>query len=267
MIRGIDHVVILVDELEAATARYRKLGFTVVSGGRHPRGTENALVCFRDGSYLELIAFWDPTDREHPFFRHLAIGPGVIAYALGAAELAGTVADLRQRGVPFGDPEPGARRRPDGAEVAWKMAFHGDDAAGELPFLIEDVTDRAVRVPGGTATEHANGSRGIARLIVAVDDLDAASSTYAGLAGSASVKQGDDAFDQRAHVAAFRVGAHRIELHEPIGSGPLTNRLAARGSGPYAVELEGTSERDILPSDSGGARLRIARRADDDTVE
>ena len=33
MIRGIDHVVILIDELEAAIARYRTLGFTVTSGG------------------------------------------------------------------------------------------------------------------------------------------------------------------------------------------------------------------------------------------
>ncbi|HEY7031705.1 MAG TPA: VOC family protein [Thermomicrobiales bacterium] len=267
MIRGIDHVVVLVDDLEAAMARYRDLGFTVVPGGRHPSATENALVCFRDGAYLELIAFWDATDREHPFFHHLATGPGLIAYALGVDDLEGTVSALRQRGVPYGDPQAGARRRPDGAEVVWKMAFHGDGATGGLPFLIEDVTDRAVRAPGGSATDHANGSLGIDRLIVAVEDVAAATETYAALVGSSPPVQGVDSFDQQARVARFRVGEHRIELHQPNGSGPLTDRLAARGSGPYAVVLEGASAREMLPSDAGGGRLRIVPRAHDDTAK
>jgi hypothetical protein len=267
MIRGIDHVVILVDELEAAMARYRDLGFTVVPGGRHPSATENALVCFRDGSYLELIAFWDASDREHPFFHHLAAGPGVIAFALGADDLEGTVVALRERGIPYGEPEAGARRRPDGSEVAWKMAFHGDGAAGGLPFLIEDVTDRSVRVPGGGATDHVNGARGIASLIVAVVDRDSDTEAYATLAGSSPVAQGDGAFDQPARVAAFTVGAHRVELREPIGGGPMADRLAARGSGPYAVVLDGTSARDIFPRDSGGARIRIAPRTNDGANE
>ncbi|MFW6075058.1 MAG: VOC family protein, partial [Chloroflexota bacterium] len=38
MIQGIDHLVILVDELERAIQDYTSLGFTVVPGGKHPRG-------------------------------------------------------------------------------------------------------------------------------------------------------------------------------------------------------------------------------------
>ncbi|HKG26535.1 MAG TPA: VOC family protein, partial [Thermomicrobiales bacterium] len=125
MIRGIDHVVILVDEIEAAMARYRELGFTVVPGGRHPSATENALVSFRDGSYLELIAFWEESDESHPFHRHRAAGPGIIAYALAADDLEETVAGLRGRGAAYSDPQAGARLRLDGVEVAWLMAFAG----------------------------------------------------------------------------------------------------------------------------------------------
>ena len=55
---SLDHIVILVDELEAAITHYEALGFTVQRGGTHADGaTHNALVGFADGSYLELIAF------------------------------------------------------------------------------------------------------------------------------------------------------------------------------------------------------------------
>lgn len=267
MIRGIDHVVILVDELEAATARFRTLGFTVTPGGRHPSGTHNALVCFRDGSYFELIAFWDATDHVHPFHRHLAIGPGIITYALAVDDLDRTVVALRQSGMRYEEPQLGARRRPDGAEVAWRMAFPVETEGLGLPFLIEDVTDRVLRVPDGKATEHANGVVGISRLLVAVGELTMAIAPYAGLATASQVRQEEADFDQPARAAELRVGAHRVELHEPWGSGPVADRLAARGAGPYAVELDGASARDIQPADSGGARLRIAPRATDDRVE
>jgi hypothetical protein len=264
MIRGIDHVVILVDELEAAMTRYRTLGFTVTPGGRHPSGTHNALVSFRDGSYIELIAFWDTTDRDHPFHRHLAIGPGIITYALAVDDLDGTVVALRQRGVRYEEPQPGARRRPDGAEVAWRMAFPVEAEGLGLPFLIEDVTDRVLRVPDGEATRHANGVVGISRLLVVVSELTTAIAPYAGLATASRVKQAGADFDQPARVAELRVGAHWVELHEPRGSGPLADQLAARGAGPYAVVLEGPSAQDVQTADSGGARLRITRRATDD---
>jgi hypothetical protein len=60
MLTGIDHVVVVIQELERAMVAYRGLGFTVVPGGRHATGTHNALVGFADGTYLELLAFREP---------------------------------------------------------------------------------------------------------------------------------------------------------------------------------------------------------------
>ena len=58
VIRAIDHIVILVTDLQTAIDDYRALGFTVTFGGEHADGnTHNALVPFADGSYFELIAF------------------------------------------------------------------------------------------------------------------------------------------------------------------------------------------------------------------
>jgi hypothetical protein len=141
------------------------------------------------------------------------------------------------------------------------MAFP-DDADGQgLPFLIEDVTDRALRVPSGDAAEHANGARGIARLILAVDDLATASAWYAGLTPPSDEADSAAAFDQPSRAAGFQIGSHRIELHEPQGDGPMTDRLTARGAGPYALALNGVIGRDIQPGEAGGARLQIAPSA------
>ena len=57
MLKGIDHFVVVVPELEAAIKSYDELGFTVVRGGKHNIGTHNALIAFGVGSYVELIAF------------------------------------------------------------------------------------------------------------------------------------------------------------------------------------------------------------------
>ena len=58
MLTGIDHIVILVRDLAAASAEHAKLGFTVTPGGAHRHGaTHNALISFADGTYFELIAF------------------------------------------------------------------------------------------------------------------------------------------------------------------------------------------------------------------
>jgi len=49
VLKGIDHIVIVVRDLDAAVTGYGKLGFTVVRGGRHPSmGTHNALVAFSE---------------------------------------------------------------------------------------------------------------------------------------------------------------------------------------------------------------------------
>jgi hypothetical protein len=64
----LDHIIILVSyqELQSLPAWIPK-NFTVTPGGRHADGkTENKLICFEDGSYIEFIAFInnDPKMRE-----------------------------------------------------------------------------------------------------------------------------------------------------------------------------------------------------------
>jgi hypothetical protein len=61
----LDHLVVLVRDLEGAIGDYGVLGFAVTPGGEHADGlTRNALIPFEDGSYLELVAFLDPEDTR-----------------------------------------------------------------------------------------------------------------------------------------------------------------------------------------------------------
>jgi catechol 2,3-dioxygenase-like lactoylglutathione lyase family enzyme len=93
VLNRLDHLVILVRDLDQAVREYEVLGFTVTPGGEHADGlTRNALIPFRDGSYLELVAFLDPEDpRENVWGwrAFLPSGGGLIDYCAASARMAG----------------------------------------------------------------------------------------------------------------------------------------------------------------------------------
>jgi catechol 2,3-dioxygenase-like lactoylglutathione lyase family enzyme len=59
MPRGIDHIVHVVRDLDAARETYERLGFIVGAENVHPWGTRNRLVQFAD-SFIELLAIPEP---------------------------------------------------------------------------------------------------------------------------------------------------------------------------------------------------------------
>jgi hypothetical protein len=192
VLRQIDHVVLVVLDLERASAEHRARGFTVTPGGEHAGGlTHNALVGFQDGSYLELIAFHDAAAArgKHSWQPVAERGGGWADFALLSDDIhadADALKDLLARPV-----ESGGRTRPDGVAVAWISAR----MRSPLPFLIQDVTLRAVRVPEGDASRHANGITGVAGLILGARDAELLTKSYARLrergAPAIDVKQSD----------------------------------------------------------------------------
>jgi hypothetical protein len=176
MIRGLDHVVLVVLDLEAAVAEHIRRGFTVTPGGEHAGGlTHNALVGFQDGSYLELLAFHDvaAAHGKHSWAPVAERGGGWADFALLSN-------DLRQDVTALGDlvarpPEEGGRQRPDGLGIAWRVAR----LERPLPFLIEDLTARELRVPGGDAAKHANKTSRIAAIVLGAMDPARVSERYA----------------------------------------------------------------------------------------
>lgn len=256
-LRGIDHLVIMFPELAQAIRRYTELGFTVTPGGEHPGGTHNALIAFVDGAYLELIAFKKP-NTAHRWWAPAQAGGGLVDFCLATSDLAGDLAAFRGAGARMGDPTPGARRRPDGYEVAWRLAIPEGSDRFQVPFLIEDVTPRAERVPG--ATKHANGVTGVDRVTVAVRDLDRLRALWAGVLGVPT--QPVDASSDEADVRArYHVGAHTLEFLRPTSrASPLAHWLATRGPAPYALALRAsTGSTATLDEPTAGARIQLLR--------
>ncbi len=173
----LDHVVLVVPDLDEAVRAHEARGFTVTPGGEHAGGlTHNALVAFADGSYLELIAFHDVRSaaaKTHRWWHVADRGGGWADFALLSDDL---VADVDALGdLVTLPPTDGGRTRPDGTRIAWRSAV----LASPLPFLIQDVTPREVRVPAAAA--HPSGAAKIARVTVGARGEAVAMSRYSRL--------------------------------------------------------------------------------------
>jgi hypothetical protein len=179
VIRGVDHVVLVTLDLDAAIAEHRARGFLVQRGGEHPGGmSHNALVGFADGSYLELFAFHDlakAREAKHSWAPVAERGGGWADFALLSDDVvadAAELGDLLTRRA-----EKGGRTRPDGVQIGWRVAR----LRSPLPFLIDDVTPRDQRVPSGDATKHPNGVAGVSSVVLGARDLATVTGAYARL--------------------------------------------------------------------------------------
>lgn len=248
MLKGIDHIVILVHDLPQAAADYTALGFTVVPGGEHTGGaTHNALVAFADGSYLELIAF-KRDEPGHRWWERHEQGGGLVDFALWPGDIAADLAVANARGAGYVGPVPGGRLRPDGLQVDWQL---GLPPSPDLPFMCYDVTPRDRRVPSGSATQHANGALGVAGITIAVGDLGQGVARYRALLGVAP-HGGQDS------TPVFHAGSAAIELVAPDFSPDVEEYLEERGDGPFALELRTSHAHTPAPQAerTHGVRLR-----------
>jgi len=226
----LDHLVVLVEELGEAVADYEEIGFRVTPGGEHADGlTRNALVPFADGTYLELVAFIDPASGQdnvwgwRPF---LETGGGLVDYCVASEDLVTDARRLEKAGFGIEGPDEGGRRLPGGEEIRWKIARIRQEGR-VLPFLIEDETPRALRVPTGPATEHPNGATGISRLLISACDAGKALESLAALID-----------DRRTRGHAFRIGPHEFVVVTADGSqNDVEQHLETSGPGPFAAEL------------------------------
>ncbi|MBI4609661.1 MAG: VOC family protein [Candidatus Rokubacteria bacterium] len=253
MLLGIDHIVVVVPDLEAAVRSYASLGFTVVPGGRHPIGTHNALIAFADGSYLELIAFYE-ANAEHRWWAPLQKGGGLVDFCMRTDDLRGDTAAFRQAGANIEDPKPLTRVRPDGYKLSWVLSIPHGPHRGVAPFLIEDETPREERVPRESV--HPNRVTGIGTVTVAVDNVATVRGWYA------AILRADGREVERAEVDAagerFVIGPHVFDFVAPRGPGsPVARWISTRGSSPYAATLTTTSgkKRSLDEAKTLGARL------------
>ena len=235
MITGIDHVVILVEDLGASMERYGALGFTVERGGQHPgAGTENALIPLADGAYLELLAVRDRLLAARHRLWQRADGriraPGEFGgFMVGTDHLDQDATRLQLAGVTLAEQRAGSRLRPDGEQVRWRLVF---PERRELPALIEDETPRAARVPA-PVRGMCLGTR-LDEVAIMVPDVRDSAAVYARLLG----RQGDGAPGARARGEAwFHTAAGGVRLFEPEAGSAARADLKHAGPGIDSATL------------------------------
>ena len=266
MATQIDHIVIAVRNLDEASRDYAGAGFNVLPGGEHTGGaTHNALVTFTDGSYFELIAFTQPDQEPNPphrWWNKLAKGEGLVDYAVLSEDLAQEAAEIQDRGAAIDGPYDGGRIRPDGQRVAWRTLRSSDSSADAgLPFIIDDLTPRPLRVPNGASSHHPGNFNGVAGLTIVVANLAEAERAYADVLGTKGEEVTSTIAGARS-ARRFSVGDHWIELVEPDATqSALRAQLETRGSGPFEITLNssGTGSEYLPDSATHGARIRIKR--------
>jgi hypothetical protein len=97
-IKGIDHVVLAVHDLDLAAETFRRLGFTLTPRGYHDFGSQNHCVMFGD-DYIEIVA----VPKPHPFNQYytdfLVRGEGLAATALKSDDAAAAAREFAAAGL------------------------------------------------------------------------------------------------------------------------------------------------------------------------
>ena len=205
MLRGIDHIVHAVRDLDAAAALYKSLGFTVGARNLHPPtwGTQNHIIQLPD-TFIELLGVADEGGMvphaphrfsfgafNRDFLRRDEGLSMLVLKGQGAAD----AEDFRAKGL--GDfalyDFEREGKRPDGStvKVAFSLAFARDAAAPDAGFF----TCQHRHPPGNfwnpEFQKHANGATGVAGVVLVANEPERHRAFMQSFAGGAAVRVED----------------------------------------------------------------------------
>lgn len=260
VIRGLDHPIIGVRDLEAARQAWRRLGFTLTPRGRHIGwGTANYCIMF-PLDYVEILGILDPDQYVHGLDRFLEQREGILGFAL-ATDDAVAAHDLMTRCGLAGEPPKALARileLPEGeARPEFRLVHPADaEAFGLRGFVCQHLSPDLVRRPRWV--EHPNGARRIAMLSIARADRDALVPRYRALLGDAAVHADSDGVTVRLDGCMLHFGAPVDGLEGGLGMAvevPALDRardLLGAAEVPFE-EAEGRI--DIAPDHATGVAL------------
>ena len=260
---GLDHVVVVVRDLERAASRWRDLGFTVSPRGTHSAhmGTGNYTIMFGD-DYVELLGVLEPTPHNAPTRARVSRREGIERAAFTTTDAAEGVAALQARGIAatgpldFGRPVdlPGG-----GSTQARFRTFDWPvDAqpAGLRLFACQHLTRDAVWI--AQLQRHPNTATRIDRVELLTDDPAAAAAGMARLIDASATRLQDGAwrvpsgggradfvFLDRDTMAARYPGAAAAA---PDGEGPATLALRVADIDRAREALRGVPAVDVSPA-------------------
>ncbi|TMR06933.1 VOC family protein [Actinomadura soli] len=255
-----DHLMIAVADLDTAAARYRGLGFDVRAGGRHHAlGTENVIIPFRAGRYIELIGVRDAVAARRRLNEGARFVELVDAYdeiplifVLRAGDLEDVRARLDSAGIAMGGPDRLSRDDPAGRAVAfsvlqpgagpWRRGFPSFIDWGDAP------------LPAAVPGDHPNGATDITALDVLVPRVEPHMRHYRAL-GFEAVAHGEE------DRGVIGLGGVELRLGGPSSGAGAAEALASHGAGVCAVRLSGNESFTAGPAVGRPFSLRLDRWA------
>jgi catechol 2,3-dioxygenase-like lactoylglutathione lyase family enzyme len=284
--RGIDHLVLAVGDLEAARRRYGDLGFTLAPPGRHPFGTANSLVQL-DEAFLELLSIAEPAaipPHEAGRFSFAAFnrdyldsGEGLSMLVLDSRDARADTAAFRQAGLVTYEPFDFSRTAelPSGeqATVGFSLAFtsHPDIESAGFFTCQQHAPEHFWRPE---YQNHENTAHTVLEICLVADRPLQFAEFLQAFAGSDEVAASDSAMEvatARGHLIvltgeafAERYGAPAPESHPlPALAGytvgvadlPVARAIVARAG---VATAEGEGRLSVLPEDAFGTVLAFA---------
>jgi catechol 2,3-dioxygenase-like lactoylglutathione lyase family enzyme len=175
-LQGIDHVVVLVRDLDKAQQAYARMGFTLTPRGFHTLGSQNHCLMF-GADYVELLA----VPKAHPAMQHftdfLAKGEGLGAIALATDDAGGLHASLAADGIAADAPLDFSRQVEGLGDARFRIVqLPPERSPGCRMFACQHFTrDMVWRTE---YQRHANGATQIAAVAVVAEDPEAAAASY-----------------------------------------------------------------------------------------
>ncbi len=169
---GIDHAVVMVRDLDAAAANWKRLGFTVSPRGTHSAkmGSGNYTIML-DPDYIELLGVLVETEHNAPARAFIAKrGEGIERIAFTAVDSAAGAEEIRSRGYEPLGPTDFERpvTLPDGSLSAAKFRIFqwpiAEAPGGLRIFACQHKTRETVWIP--ELMKHANGTRRLRQALI-----------------------------------------------------------------------------------------------------
>jgi len=271
MSRGIDHVIHLVRDLDAAASLYEKLGFLVSARNKHPFGTHNRIAQL-DVSYVEILAVVEPekiqgeggpTSFAHYHRDFLARnGEGLSGLVLASSNANADKLALDKAGYggfpvfDFGR----MGKRPDGseAELAFALSFLREpDSADVMTVVCEH--KRPENFWFKELQAHANGASRVASAILTAEsptDHQYFLQAWTGVRDLRSTSLGVTAETQRGdiQITEARPFEDAFGIKPPVSKGLRLSALTFAGD---AVKIRAAISKSGIAAQERNGRLVI----------
>lgn len=275
-----DHLVLKVNNLPQAIQTFSSAGFQVTNGGTHKGGySENALVFFQDGSFIELLAlkkglkpfllkmyaktrgfmslkYSKKWGLFHRFYdRVLTLPEGITDFCLLTDDLQRQLERIDGEGLFVTKPMPAYRKKPDGSVVRWQMA---STLLSELPFMRGPYSPESTE--DGKVSEHTNGITGIKSVTMLALD-------FKEMVRNLSVildQPPQNLEESREREATFEMGRSLLHIKKSSEHDSLVKQLRGKGLGVFGIEWAydagSQAPKEGFPSLHGLVALEPARQ-------